>query len=370
MGLTIHYSIEAPGDWTTATIRTKLKQARKFAMSLPVQSVSEQAVFRGKEADFHHVRDAGLEEQDSFFWAKIQAQRSLCNPWKPGSIGSQPPSCMAVFSVLPAEGCEQMNIGICSYPEHVWKAEGDDPAWSLALTRSSYPESEKLLRTFLRRWKLRKLPRRSNHHFGPAESLVHYSPMAQASIYKGRYLSHRRGYAGAFGLVTLRDRMEHELCFRFMGNPEEAKKVFSSKQFQADLQQLVTGVDHITPAVHGVWSSFCKTQYANDPRCGGWKNFIQAHLAVLAILEHLAGLGFKVHVRDEGGFWEHRDFGKLAEVLGEYDTLVAGLAGAVKDALGKHGLAVESAMSGRPDFERLEMKAQGTLGEMLKRIAK
>ena len=44
----------------------------------------------------------------------------------------------------------------------------------------------------------------------------------------GRHLSHRKGYAGSFGLVVIADRMKGELYFKFNGSAEEAEKVFTS----------------------------------------------------------------------------------------------------------------------------------------------
>ena len=380
MGLTIHYHLTAPTSWTPKIIRQKLEVARMFTTTLPVVAVSELAEFRGLNADFQHIRDSGQEEKDDFFWAKIQAQRSLLTPWEPGTHGSQSPSHMLVFSVHPAEGCEEMNVGVCSYPRHVWKpGKRNDlaPAWSLVFDEryDSYPESRKVMRAFLRRWKLRRMPD-SKHsvsqRFGGADRLGYYHPsgMANATVQRGRYLSHRKGYSGPFGLVTLRDRMKYELCFRFMGTAEEAEKTFASPEFIADLNRLVSGADHITPAARGQWSSFCKTQYANDPRCGGWNNFAKAHLSVCAILEHLKGLGFEIGVNDEGGFWEKRDIAALAKTIGEWDTFIAGMAGVMKDVAEKHGMGGESAMSGRPDFERLEAQAHGDakIADVLKKM--
>ncbi len=90
MGLTINYSIEVPKEWSNATIYAKLEQARQFAKTLPVLSVTELAEFRGDAASFQKVRDAGKENKDEFFWAKIQAQRTIQNPLEPGSFASQP----------------------------------------------------------------------------------------------------------------------------------------------------------------------------------------------------------------------------------------------------------------------------------------
>ena len=82
----------------------------------------------------------------------------------------------------------------------------------------------------------------------------------------------------------------------------------------------------------------------------------------------MQSLGFEVGVRDEGEFWETRDLAALAKSLGSYDAMIAGMVGAMKDAAGAAGMDVESAMFGRPDFEHLEAKGQGEMGEMLKRL--
>ena len=109
------------------------------------------------------------------------------------------------------------------------------------------------------------------------------------------------------------------------------------------------------------WGSFCKTQYANSPDCGGLPNFLQCHLTVIAMLDAAKELGFKVEVSDEGDFWEKRDVKALAAEIGNWDKMIAGLFGAMKDAVAASGtgLVVESAMSGRKDFEKLEAAAAG-----------
>ncbi len=111
------------------------------------------------------------------------------------------------------------------------------------------------------------------------------------------------------------------------------------------------------PAAHGVWSSFCKTQFANDPRVGGCANFQRAHLSVLAVPEHMQQIDFKVRVSDEGDFWESRDLAVLAKNIGEYDAMLAGMVGIFKDAAAASGKGVDSPMLGRADFENLEARA-------------
>ena len=83
----------------------------------------------------------------------------------------------------------------------------------------------------------------------------------------------------------------------------------------------------------------------------------------------MQGLGFKVKVSDEGNFWESRDIKKLAESIGEYDALIAGFAGVLKDAAKSVGQTVESPITQRPDFEHLEAKGQAQFGDLLKRFA-
>jgi hypothetical protein len=101
------------------------------------------------------------------------------------------------------------------------------------------------------------------------------------------------------------------------------------------------------------WNSFCKTQYANDPRCGGLANFLRCHLCVVAMLDAAIEVGFKVKVTDEAHYWKNRDIAKLTKEIGEWDKLIAGGLAAFQGAFG----SVASPMLGRPDFERLEHEA-------------
>jgi hypothetical protein len=101
------------------------------------------------------------------------------------------------------------------------------------------------------------------------------------------------------------------------------------------------------------WSSFCKTQYASNPDCGGVENFLRCHLAVIKLLDHAKGLGMLKHVSDEGGFWEVRDIKALATEVGEWNTMIAGWAGRLLDDFGKN---VVAEITNFPNFEHLEAK--------------
>jgi hypothetical protein len=68
-------------------------------------------------------------------------------------------------------------------------------------------------------------------------------------------------------------------------------------------------------------------------------------------------IGFTVDVSDEGDFWQTRDLAILAKNIGQYDAMIAGLAGVLKDAAEANGVGFDSAMLGRADFEHLESQA-------------
>jgi hypothetical protein len=106
-------------------------------------------------------------------------------------------------------------------------------------------------------------------------------------------------------------------------------------------------------------SGFCKTQYASNPDCGGVANFLKCHMLVIKVMDIAKELGFTVEVSDEGNYWEARDVKKLAEEVGEWNTMIAGLAGALTDAFGKKGDRVESEITKYPNYEHLEAVGAG-----------
>ena len=69
------------------------------------------------------------------------------------------------------------------------------------------------------------------------------------------------------------------------------------------------------------WRSFCKTQYASNPECGGVENFLRCHLLVVTMLDHAKELGILEHVSDEGGYWEKRDAEALVKRVGRVERV-------------------------------------------------
>lgn len=103
------------------------------------------------------------------------------------------------------------------------------------------------------------------------------------------------------------------------------------------------------------WSSFCKTQYASNPACGGVQNFLRCHLSVIALLDFAKSLGIIEGVSDEGNYWETRDVEALAGEVGTWNEMIAGFAGQLKDALGAN---VVSEITKFPNFEPLEARGR------------
>ena len=101
------------------------------------------------------------------------------------------------------------------------------------------------------------------------------------------------------------------------------------------------------------WSSFCKTQYASNPDCGGVANFLRCHLSVIRMLDHAKQLGILQGVSDEGEFWEKRNVESLAREVGQWNGMIASLAGQLKDLLGPN---LAAPITEYPDFEHLEAK--------------
>lgn len=114
------------------------------------------------------------------------------------------------------------------------------------------------------------------------------------------------------------------------------------------------------------WTSFCKTQYASDPKCGGVKNFLRCHLCVIKMLDFLKQSGLvTVEVRDESEFWDKRDLKALAKEVGDWNEMIAAF---VSDLRSTSEGKVAAPITGFPNFEHLEAKGLERLEELRQRL--
>ncbi len=101
------------------------------------------------------------------------------------------------------------------------------------------------------------------------------------------------------------------------------------------------------------WASFCKTQYASNPQCGGLENFLRCHLGVIGMLDCAKELGILEEVVDEGGYWEQRDAEALTREIARWNEMIAGVFGRLKDSMGEK---IVGEIASFPDFEHLEAR--------------
>ena len=114
----------------------------------------------------------------------------------------------------------------------------------------------------------------------------------------------------------------------------------------------------------GGWQlrDFSKTQYAHRH---GWPHFLACHRRVISLLDFARTLRLKVEVDDEGGYWETRSEVALRAKLGEYDRMVAAMAGALKDAADAAGERVPAEIFNDARFERLEAEGRQELDSQI-----
>ncbi len=116
------------------------------------------------------------------------------------------------------------------------------------------------------------------------------------------------------------------------------------------------------------WSSFCKTQYASNPNCGGAAHFLKCHLSVIAMLDRAKQLGCLDGVSDEGHFWEKRDLSALLREIGSWNELLAAFGGKLKDFLADNPVVLQSTIAHYPNFEQLEAAGQSRLSPELQQL--
>jgi hypothetical protein len=115
------------------------------------------------------------------------------------------------------------------------------------------------------------------------------------------------------------------------------------------------------------WHSFCKTQYAGNPKLGGEANFLKAHLSLIELLDQIQAAGVKVRIRDDSRYAKHRDVDRLLRSLRDWDAIVARFVGSMGDALGDKPGSLIAPIKERPDFEHLEAKGISVLRKIAAR---
>jgi len=129
-------------------------------------------------------------------------------------------------------------------------------------------------------------------------------------------------------------------------------------------RQILFGDGSVSTGFKGGWQfrGFCKTQYAGKH---GWENFLKCHRRVISLLDFWRGLGVRVKVNDESGYWKARSVEKLRDELRSNDGLVAAMGGMLKDA---GSLQVESPIFDYKNFERLEHEGWQEFGGRIERL--
>jgi hypothetical protein len=118
------------------------------------------------------------------------------------------------------------------------------------------------------------------------------------------------------------------------------------------------GVKRVKTGISGgwYWKSFCKTQYASNPATGDIENFLRSHLSIVRLLDYARELGVLHGVTDEGGYWEGRDVKALVEEVGQWNAMIAGFVGGLKDLAGSTD--IQSEITKFPDYEHLEAEGR------------
>jgi hypothetical protein len=309
MGLTIHYTLKSKQDEAEQTVH----MMRQLALDLPFEEVGDIMDLQGDQCNTEARRaelQNGDDKNESLFWLLIQAGQHVQCPWNKRISRTVHPTRIIGFDTCPGPGSEPANFGLCLYPAKVeWEYSPQDDQRFQSAPKQGFG------------W----------HQFD-------YS--------KWRKHCQRHGY-----------------------RPWESPSKFN------EMRSVPTKLD----GWH--WRSFCKTQYASDPKAGGIPNFLRCHISVITLLDRMAKLpGLKVRIDDEGKYgpstfsddWaEAQNVGRkptyrrhkgqyspaaLAEEVGDWNTMIAGMTGALTDALAGTGIALEAPIKEFVDFERLEFK--------------
>jgi hypothetical protein len=321
MGLTIHYTLKSKlAD--AEQVKQAVHKMRQLALDLPFEEVGEIVDLKGKQCDTEARRSElqnGDEKNESLFWLLIQAGQSVPCPWNKRVSQRIKPERIIAFNTWPGHGSEAANLGLCLYPAEVeWEYKVEDDERFQSKPKQPKNPRHSTFDDFQRRFDWQKWDRHCKRH-GGVRSPAAYTEMRKVP----------------------------------------------------------------TKLAGWYWGSFCKTQYASDPECGGIPNFMRCHISVITLLDRIAKLpGLRVKVDDEGkygpstysddyqeayaagrkpAYRRHKGLynpAALANEVGDWNTMIAGLTGALSDALAGSGVELEAPIKEFPDFEQLEFRGQ------------
>jgi hypothetical protein len=317
MGLTIHYALKSKTlagnkssdshENATQAEQTVFKM-RQLALDLPFEEVGDIVNLTGDQCDADN-RPRDNDKNEALSWLLIQSGQSVQCPWNKRVSRTISPTHIMAFDTWPGPGCEAANFGLCLYPAEVeWEYDPEDDQ------RFEIKAKDGWYRFSWDKWK--------------------------------RHCKRTHAFT-------------------------------RSPAFYTEMRRVPTKL------AGWRWRSFCKTQYASDPKCGGIPNFLRCHISVITLLDRMAKLpGLKTTVDDEGKYgpslysddWQEayaagrkptyrRHKGQynpaaLAKEVGEWNEMIAGMSGAISDALAADGIEAESPIKDFADFERLEFKGR------------
>lgn len=343
MGLTIHYGFTLHTK-SVETVKSLLEKLRQKGLDLPYEHVDNKIThltpeicakgleyYRGKRGVQHQPK-----WKQKIFGLLLDCGTYVNLPWHKKRSGSVhvDPSEAFVFQTCPGPGSEWASFGFARYPlevEAIYKPEDDD---RFTITR--------------------KEGGRTSWEFDYSKWCRHVERVRRRK--------------------PLEERSNGPFSFQYR---DETKR-------------------NVRTGLGGCWrfSSFCKTQYASDPKCGGIGNFVRCHLSLIRMLEYAQELGIQVDIDDEGHFgpahysddWrEARAAGReptyvdhpathnikeLVQQVGDYNQLIAGMAGLMRDAAGARGMEMESPIFQFPNYEHLEADFHVKQGEEFDTVIK
>ncbi len=281
----------------------------------PFEEVSEIVDLRGEHCNTEsrraELQQNGATKNESLFWLLIQAGQHVQCPWNKRISRTVNPTRIIAFNTWPGPGSEPANFGLCHYPAEIeWEYTVEDD-------QSFQSASKEELGWHRFDWLKWDRHCKRTHSFTRSPAAFTENRMVPTNL---------SGWH---------------------------------------------------------WHSFCKTEYASNSECGGIPNFLRCHISVITLLDRIAKIpGVRVNVDDEGKYgpstysddWkEAHEAGRkpsyrrhkglynpaaLAQEVGEWNTMVAGFASALSDALGDSGTKLEAAIKEFPDFEQLEFKGR------------